>query len=132
MNTQVLVNRRRLPNALWNKIEGILLKIKDPRGRTPAQPDREFIEAVVYIIRTGIPWRDLPHDLGHWHNVYVRFRRWEKAGYWQALWREISKPEHRQLAALFIDSTSIRAHPHAAGAPKKKAAVRLWDARGEA
>lgn len=123
-------DRRRITDAIWEQLEPIVREIKDHRGTSPTQSDREFLEAVLHLIRTGEPWRDLPPHLGHWHNVYVRFRRWEKAGYWTRLWRELSRPKLRSVAALFIDSTSVRAHQHAAGAPKKTVQIRLWDALG--
>ena len=110
-------------------LEKHLEEIRDGRGTKPEQSVREFLEAVLYLIRTGEPWRDLPPQLGSWHSVYCRFRRWEKAGYWLQLWQELSRPEVQKVCALFLDSTTVRAHQHAAGAPKT-ARHRLWDARG--
>lgn len=90
--------------------------------------DRDFIEAVLYLNRTGCPWRDLPPELGYWHAVYMRFRRWQKRGVWKRLWQELQDESLAEACALFMDSTSVRAHQHAAGAPKKTAQIRLWDA----
>jgi len=53
-----------------------------------------------------------------------------KAGYWTRLWQQLSRPQLRTVAALFMDSTTVRAHQHAAGAPKKTVRIRLWDALG--
>lgn len=119
-----------LTDPLWKLIEPLLVQIKDPRGTEPDQSDREFLEAVLYLVRTGVPWRDLPSSLGNWHSVYCRFRRWEKAGYWLLLWQQLSRPKLRQVAAVFVDSTVVRAHHHAAGAPKKTVRTRLWAALG--
>ena len=66
-----------LTDAAWAEIATILAEIKHKAGRPPEQSDRMFIEAVLYMARTGIPWRDLPQDFGHWDAVYNRFRRWE-------------------------------------------------------
>lgn len=121
--------RKLLSNMMWEQLATALVKVKDPRGAPPGLKDREFIEAVLYLTRTGLPWRDLPEEFGAWSAVYMRFRRWEQAGVWKRLWEELSRGATPALLEVFIDSTSIPAHPHAAGAPKKTALVRLWVAR---
>ena len=95
------------------------------RGVT-AKDNRLFVEAVLWIARTGSPWRDLPPQLGDWHNVYTRFSRWGKSGVWQRVIAAVSTDA--DLQALLLDSTIVRAHQHAAGAQKKKARKRS-DAR---
>jgi transposase len=75
------------------------------------------------LARTGCPWRDLPERFGHWGAVYQRFRRWEKAGRWLALF-ERSPADLQEVRTIFLDSSVIRAHPHAAGAPPKRGARR--------
>jgi transposase len=70
--------RIRLPESIWNIIKESLPKFK--RGR-PSHQTKNFIEAIFFRIRTGIPWRDLPPDFGPWKNVYNRFNRWCKKGY---------------------------------------------------
>ena len=101
----------------WQRIEHLLPgKASDP-GVT-AQDNRLFVEAVLWIARTGAPWRDLPPSLGDWHNVFTRYSRWSKKGVWQRLIEAlIDDPD---LEALLIDSTVVRAHQHAAGAQKKQ------------
>ena len=88
-----------------------------------------ILEAVLYLGHTGCPWRDLPARFGTWSAVYMRFRRWEKAGVWRGLWEQLEQGACPALLQVFIDSTSIPVHPHAAGAPKKTAGQRLWAAR---
>ena len=117
--------RQQITDKRWNELKAILEKIRDGRGKASVQSEREFLEAVLWIARTGSPWRDLPAQLGHWHNVYVRFRRWEKAGIWFRLWEEIQHKSFSQARALFIDTTIIRAHQHASGAQKKTPLQRL-------
>ena len=121
--------RRLLTNAMWEQLAAALAEVKDPRGAPPGLEGREFVEAVLYLTRTGLPWRDLPEEFGAWSAVYMRFRRWEKAGVWRRLWEVLSRGATPALLEVFVDSTSIPAHPHAAGAPKKTALTRLLVAR---
>ncbi|MDE3084092.1 MAG: IS5 family transposase, partial [Verrucomicrobiota bacterium] len=109
-----------LSNAMWEQLAAALAEVKDRRGAPSSLNDREFIEAVLYLTRTGLPWRDLPTEFGTWSSVYMRFRRWEQAGVWQRLWESLQQGATPALLELFVDSTSIPAHPHAAGAPKKR------------
>jgi len=74
------------------------------------------VEVVLWIVRTGSPWRDLPKPFGNWHSVYRRLSRWSKKGVWARMVEELAKDP--DLEALFIDSTIVRAHQHAAGAQK--------------
>jgi transposase len=113
--------RKRLRDDQWERIKELLPgKVTDP-GAT-AKDNRLFLEAVLWIARTGSPWRDLPPALGNWHATYTRFSRWGKKGVWQRVIDAISNDV--DLEALFIDSTVVRAHQHAAGAQKKKARKR--------
>ena len=123
--------RKILTNPIWEQCRLALRQLKDRRGTKPTLPDREFMEAVLYLARTGTPWRDLPPEFGTWSAVYMRFRRWEDNGLWQRLWALLEQGACPVLLQVFIDSTSIPVHPHAAGAPKKTVAERLWAARGE-
>ncbi len=82
-----------------------------------------FLEAVLWIGRTGAPWRDLPPELGHWHTTFTRFARWTQSGIWDRVFQTVSADP--DLEEVMIDSTAIRAHSHAAGA-QKNAAHKLW------
>ena len=121
-----------LTDAAWAEIAPRLAAIKHKAGSPPELSDRLFIEAVLYVARTGIPWRDMPRQFGHWDAVYNRFRRWETRGIWRQLWERLQSNECAIAQHLFIDSTIVRAHQHAAGARKKMAGKRhrLWDALG--
>lgn len=108
--------RKRIRDDQWERIKDLLPgKVTDP-GVT-AKNNRLFLEAVLWIARTGSPWRDLPAALGNWHATFTRFSRWGKKGVWQRLIEAVS--DDVDLEALFIDSTVVRAHQHAAGAQKK-------------
>jgi transposase len=121
--------RRILNDELWEQFEAALSAVKDPRGAPSDLTPREFLEAVLYLARTGIPWRDLPAEFGAWSAVYMRFRRWEQAGVWRGLWEVLQQGAAPAAFELFVDSTSVPVHPHAAGAPKKTVRAKLWAAR---
>jgi transposase len=109
-----------LTDEIWERLEAIIKKVKSAAGAPPETSDRQFVEAILYRARTGIPWRDLPACFGAWDAVYQRFRRWEKIGVWKALFERLSEETLEAVKVLFIDSTLVRAHPHAAGASAKK------------
>jgi putative transposase len=108
-----------ITDAVWAELEPVLRTIKHYAGSPPQLSDRMFIEAVLYQARTGIPWRDLPDDFGRWDAVYNRFRRWEARDLWKKLWHHVQHNGCELATQVFIDSTSMRAHQHAAGAQKK-------------
>jgi len=79
-----------------------------------AKDNRNFLNAVFWVLRTGAPWRDLPPDYGKWGTVYLRYNRWVKSGIWAKLLEKlVIEPDFEWL---IIDGTYIKAHPHAAGA----------------
>ena len=111
--------RHAITDEQWALIEHLLPGRGDQPGR-PAENNRLFIDAVFWIAKTGAPWRDLPERFGCWNSVFRRFSRWSKAGVWARVLQSLAgEPD---LALLILDSTIIRAHPHAAGASKKVAA----------
>ena len=90
-------------------------KASDP-GAT-AKDNRLFLDAVLWIARTGAPWPDLPERFGKYDTVYQRFNRWAKRGIWGRIMEALDGDA--DLEHLLLDSTIVRAHQHAAGAPKK-------------
>ena len=112
------MTRKLLSDSQWTKIEPLLSGKIGDCGVTCAN-NRLFVEAVLWIARTGSPWRDLPAELGNWHTTYTRFSRWCKRGRWLQIMQALGGDQ--DLEALMIDSTVIRAHQHAAGAQKKRA-----------
>ena len=108
------MRRYEISDQQWLKIAELLPgKIGDV-GRS-AIDNRLFINAVLWIARSGAPWRDLPERFGPWNSVYRRFRRWAKASVWQHVFEALQEPD---LDWLMIDSTVVRAHQHAAGQKK--------------
>ena len=76
--------------------------------------NRLFLEAVLWRVRTGLPWRDLPTDLGNWNSVFRRFRRWAESGIFERIFKEISGEPDFEYA--MIDGTIVQAHQKASGA----------------
>ncbi len=114
------MNRRyELTDDEWDRIEPMLPgREGDPGGH--GEDNRLFVNAVIWIARTGAPWRDLPERFGLWNSVFQRFNRWAKAGVWESVFRALRAPD---LEALMLDSTVIRAHQHSAGSPEKRGRV---------
>jgi len=111
-----------LTESVWERLGPLVEQAKKHKqGTKPQTSDRLFLEAMLYIARTGIPWRDLPSEFGKFDAVYNRFRRWEEAGRWRRLFELITAdPELGEVRRLFVDSTIMRVHQHGSGARKKK------------
>jgi transposase len=121
--------RKLISDQVWKELEAVVQAAKhSSAGAPPSLTDREFLEALLHLNRTGSPWRDLPAELGYWHAVYMRFRRWEARGVWLRLWKNLQAEPFAKARGVLLDSTTVRAHQHAAGAPKKTAPTRLWAA----
>ncbi len=97
-----------------------------PRG-VPRVDDRRVLNGMFFVLRSGMPWRDLPERYGPYATVYNRFNRWRKAGVWDRLMDAITAAYDGEVQ--MIDSSSIRVHQHAAGA-KKTVEFVIWAAPG--
>lgn len=109
------MSRRVVRDEQWKRIEDLLPGKKSDCGVT-AKDNRQFVEAVLWIARTGSPWRDLPEQFGHWHRVYVRYNRWSHKGVWTTLFETLSGAP--DLEYLMVDGSIVRVHQH--GAAKKR------------
>jgi len=115
-------DRSILTDEQWQRVRDLLPGKRSDRGRTAAN-NRLFLEAIVWLARTGCPWRDLPPHFGTWNSVYIRFARWCEKGVWEKIFEVLSVGGDFKL--VMIDSTVVRAHQHASGAQKKKVLKRL-------
>lgn len=107
--------RHAISDKNFKRIAPLLPGQKGKPGRNAAN-NRLFIDAVLWIARTGAPWKDLPEHFGKWNTVYKRFVRWGKRGVWQAIHKALQQPD---LEWLMLDGSVIRAHQHAAGKKKR-------------
>jgi putative transposase len=105
-----------LTDAEWGLFEAKLLEFRTTnRGRKPVIPKREMVDAILYRLRTGCQWRDLPHDFPDWQAVYNQFRQWRNKGVWDAVHDalcravRVSAGRDPEPTALIIDSQSVKA-----------------------
>ena len=103
------MHRHELTDAQWQKIEPLIHRY----GRKSSRGDRSFLNAVVYVLKTGTPWRDLPERYGHWKTVYNRFANWSKAGHFERIFKALQM--QRDETGSLVDATITRAHQDAAG-----------------
>jgi transposase len=102
-----------LTDAQWAKMTPHCLGKPGDRGRRGAD-NRLFVEAVLWIARTGSPWRDLPTMFGKWNSVYVRFCGWVRVGVFDRLFEACSDEPDMEYA--MVDATIVKVHRHGQGA----------------
>ena len=115
------VKRYEISDKQWEKIKEVLPGQTTTVGVT-AKDNRQFVNGVMWILRSGARWRDLPERYGDWKNTHRRFSRWATSSVWEKVFDLLIKDAKNEY--LMIDSTIVRAHQHAAGSKKKT--TRLW------
>ena len=123
-----VLDRLVLSDEQWARMAPHIIGDERTRGSS-GRDNRMFVEAVLWIVRTGAPWRDLPEVFGEWNSVFRRFSRWSQKGVWSGIFKALS--DDPDFEYLIIDSTIIRAHQHASGA-KGGLKIRPSDARAAA
>jgi len=122
-----VAKRYELTDAQWQRISGLMRgKASDP-GRSGSD-NRRFVNGVLWVLRSGAHWHDLPERYGKWKTVHKRFTRWAKAGVWERLFAELTADPDNHY--LMLDSTLVRAHQQAATG-KGGTKIRLWGAPEE-
>ena len=122
-----MAKRYELTGAQWERVAPLLPgKAGDP-GRTAAD-NRLFVNGVLWVLRSGAHWRDLPERYGKWKSLHKRFSRWARGGVWERVFEAlIDDPKNEYL---MLDTTLVRAHQQAATG-KGGTRTRLWGAPEE-
>jgi transposase len=107
-------------NDFINEVEPYIIQHYRRAGRPPKLSHYLFFCAVLYVLRTGISWRDLPKNFGPWPRVYMRFKRWSENGLFWGLVYQLQQAKKLTVDMSWVDSTTIPIHRHGAGAFKKK------------
>lgn len=115
------MRRHELTNQQWSVLAPLLDAHCRKQGGS-CENNRLFINAVLWRIRTGVPWRDLPERLGKWNSIARRFARWAEKKVWQRLFTAIQEPDWEWV---LVDSTAVKVHAQATGQKKamRKASV---------
>jgi len=106
--------RHEISDEIWNVIEPLMKEQTGNWGGHNSGDNRNFINSVFWILRTGAPWRDLPPKYGKFGTIHKRFKRWCDTGRWEKILEKlIDEPD---MEWLMIDASHCKVHPHAAGA----------------
>ena len=110
-----MLRRHEISDSDWERIKDTLPPENTGEGR-PSKPNRDMLNGMLWIAKTGSPWRDLPERFGPWKTVYSRFRLWSKNDVFHKLFESLINDADMQ--DISVDSTSCKVHQHAAGAKK--------------
>jgi transposase len=115
---EVTLDRRVLRDDQWERIAPLLPGKVEDAGRSGADNwlfvEAVLWEAVLWIVRVGAPWRDLPEAFGKWNSIFQRFRRWVKAGVFDRIFEALS--DDADFEYVIVDGTIVRVHQHGTGA----------------
>ncbi|MFJ8650693.1 IS5 family transposase [Streptomyces sp. NPDC093546] len=118
------MGRGDLTDAEWERLRPLLPVSNGRCGRW--RDHRQVIDGILHRVRTGVQWRDLPERFGPWKTVYERHRQWSADGTWERLLQQVQAQADTAGKIdwdISVDSTVVRAHQHAAGAPHRSAAA---------
>ena len=133
------MNRGDLTDAHWDRLQPLLPPQRHGKGTKGGRPSihpRQIINGILWILRTGAPWEDLPARYGKRSTVSTRYYRWIEQGIWDRLYDEVKAQADAKgeldWEVHHVDATVVRAHQHAAGAKRGTRKPRHWGARKEA
>lgn len=108
--------RYEISDEEWEKVKDLLPPERSGKAGRPSSENRKALNGILWITRSGAPWRDLPERYGSWSTLYDRFRVWEAKGVFEKIFTVLTVDADMQ--DLAIDSTSIKVHQDSAGAKK--------------
>lgn len=111
-----MLKRYELTDDEWGRIADLFPPENTGKRGRPGKDNRTMLNAMIWIARSGAPWRDLPERYGPWESVYSRFRKWLEDGYLDNIFRVLRLDA--ELEELSLDATIVQAHQHSAGAKK--------------
>jgi transposase len=101
-------------------IEPIIIKEQKKSGRPVRVSHYKFFCGVLYVLRTGVSWRDLPSEYGNWHTIYTRYKRWSENGFFWRLLYYLQSFKQLVMDIVFVDGSIVPLHRHGGGALKKE------------
>ena len=119
-----MARRYELSDRQWGRVCDLIPGKSGDPGRTGAD-NRQFVNGVLWVLRSGAHWHDLPPRYGKWKSVHKRFTRWARAGVWERIFAALTADRDNDY--LMLDSTLVRAHQQAATG-KGGTKTRLWGA----
>lgn len=125
-----MLRRYELTDQEWEQVASLLPPEKTGKPGRPSKDNRTMLNGMVWIARSGAPWRDLPERYGPWNSVYSRFRKWIDDGILDNIFRVLSL--EAELYELSLDATIVQAHQHSAGAKKRGPPNEIGHSRGGA
>ena len=108
--------RYELTDEEWGRIKGYFPEREAGQKGRPRNEDRPILNGILWIVRSGAAWRDLPERYGAWSTVYSRFVQWQEEGLFDTILKELS--EEADFQDMSIDSSTVKAHQASAGAKK--------------
>ena len=125
-----MLRRYELTDDEWNRIVTLLPPENTGKPGRPSKENRTMLNAMIWLARSGAPWRDLPERYGPWESVYSRFRKWIDAGVLDNIFRVLSL--EAELEELSLDASIVQAHQHSAGEKKRGPSSEIGHSRGGA
>ena len=108
--------RYEISDTEWERVKDLLPPERTGKAGRPSGDNRTALNGILWIARSGAPWRDLPERYGSWSTLYDKFARWSDLGIFEEIFNMLNVDADMQ--DLSMDSTSIKVHQHAAGAKK--------------